>query len=523
MKKFLIISLIAVAFFTSCYNRIIFVPSLDDYNEDETPSTICVPVFKNGDTSSQAYVPSTTGIIDMTPEGSPFGDYSEATSVMVTMPIMVGLDTVDNRDGNALFRLDTNVYAFGFPLRFDRENSRVNNDGAFIRYDIMSEHEGWEDVVVGRIDYYYNAKNQTFSYRQVVALTIDPSDFGKAMGYEVPTPIYQTLVLVIQYDDVAIEGVDHNGMVSFNTVEFDRNGEIVPKVIIDQIRFGNLSFFSSNAGGVDKKELLYDEDVFGMDRYNAINRSSDGKYVSMNLPYTTELLVTENVADYPENMRTLIESVAGTNLRIDNDEEAKAFDMEFALKLLEELYGNPYKHDTYNSYGNFRSDRIQNVKGLSLTPASGLVRQPESQYNIGAMDPYPTIYDYENNVIASSQRIINGGFGGFYIYANEGYEASNFGKFFGNLNFEFSNTRMNSIRILIKDFLNLLGIDDETYIENFYRMVKQSARRSDNSQYIWYTGESVSSDVDPDEYESTLIEAYKTLDPGSVQFEETLP
>ena len=58
---------------------------------------------------------------------------------MVTMPIMVGLNTVDNRDGNALSRIEANTYGFGFPLRFNREHSKINNDGAYIRYDIMSE------------------------------------------------------------------------------------------------------------------------------------------------------------------------------------------------------------------------------------------------------------------------------------------------------------------------------------------------------------------------------------------------
>ena len=100
MRKLFIIC-IAVLILASCYNRIIFVPPLGVFNEDEAPSTICVPVFVSGIQSSQSGSISTSGIIDMTPPGSPFDDYSEATSVMVTMPVMVALDVVDNRDGNA--------------------------------------------------------------------------------------------------------------------------------------------------------------------------------------------------------------------------------------------------------------------------------------------------------------------------------------------------------------------------------------------------------------------------------------
>ena len=313
---------------------------------------------------------------------------------MVTMPVMVALDSVDNRDGNALSRIEGETNAFGFPLRFDSEHSRINNDGAYIRYDVMSEHEGWENDVVGRIDYYYNAKHQTFSYRQLIALTIDPSDFAEKIGYDVPEAVYQTLVLLIQYDDVAIDGVELNGMVSFSTAEFDQNGQIVPKVTINQINFGNVSFYSDNA----VKEIRYDENVFFMSKYSPIIRSADGKYASINLPYTSEIYNDE--ANYPAEMDSLIKSVAGDNRRIDDVIESRNVDLDFAVDVLEALYQKPYKHDTYNSYGNFTSDNIDKVRGITLMPAGSFAQQPDT-YNISAAGPQPAIYDLENGKIAT--------------------------------------------------------------------------------------------------------------------------
>ena len=517
MKKTFVTGLILVLLTSCYYGRNFYAPPLGIYNEDETPSTICVPVFINDNSDTQSHVSSTAGIIDMTPEGSPFGDYSEATSVMVTMPIMVGLNTVDNRDGNALSRIEANTYGFGFPLRFNREHSKINNDGAYIRYDIMSEQEGWENDEVGRIDYYYNAKNQTFSYRQVVALTIDPSDFAKNNGFIIPEPVYQTLVLIIQYEDVRIDGVEPNGMVSFSTVEFDNHGVIIPKVTIDQVNFGNLSFDSTDG----ENKLLYDPDVFTMSHYSSIIRSEDGTYITLNLPYTSEEYV--DTTTYPSNMKSLISSVAGDDLRINDETEARKVNLDFAMAVLEELYQNPYQHDTYNSYGNFKTDILDKIKGLELVPASEFKHDRETnEYNASAMGPNPVIYDYERGIIATYQNNI-GLSGGFYYTTDEAYASTNFSKFFGDLFFTDKSKRQDSIRKLIKDFLDLLGIDNEVYAENFYRMVKQSARIDVVGQYIWYTGVPVSAEQNPDEFETLLKEAYENLDPNSVQLEETWP
>ena len=431
---------------------------------------------------------------------------------MVTMPVMVALDVVDNRDGNALSRIEDKTTAFGFPLRFDSEHSRINNDGAYIRYDVMSEHEGWENDVVGRIDYYYNAKHQTFSYRQLIALTIDPSDFAEKIGYDVPKAVYQTVVLLIQYDDVAIDGVELNGMVSFSTAEFDQNGQIVPNVTINQINFGNISFYSD----ATVSQIRYDENVFFMSKYSPIIRSADGKYASINLPYTSEIYNDE--ANYPAEMDSLIKSVAGDNRRIDNVIEARNVDLDFAVDVLEALYQKPYKHDTYNSYGNFTSDNIDKVRGITLMPAGSFAQQSDT-YNFSAVGPQPTIYDFENGEIATYQNMTNGTVG-LYIFEDSAYNATNFGSFFGNLSFSNPDNRQNSIRTLVKNLLELCGVSDDTYAENYYLMVKQSARRMENAQLVWYTGLPITSSDNPSDYEAALIEKYKTLVPTSVQYEE---
>ena len=158
----------------------------------------------------------------MTPEGSPFSQMMQAGAIMRTMPVMVSLNHISNDDGNALASISDRSRAFGFPVRFDRENSRINNDGAFLRYDILSEQEDWSDDVIGRIDYYYNDKDYTFSYRQVLALNINYADVGLPGAED----IYAPIVLVIEYMDVPIKGIESNGRVSFNTAVIGRNGEI---------------------------------------------------------------------------------------------------------------------------------------------------------------------------------------------------------------------------------------------------------------------------------------------------------
>lgn len=232
MKKLLIVCAIIIGTMVACINNTPPIWLIPPQEEAELPPDIYVPVFYDGVFASLL---SSRGIVDMTPEGSPFKGMLEAGSIMRTMPVMVSLNHISNDDRNALASISDRSRAFGFPVRFDRENSRINNDGAYLRYDILSEQEDWSDDVIGRIDYYYNDKDYTFSYRQVLALNINYADVDAA-------DIYSPAVLVIEYTDVPIRGVESNGRVSFNTAVIGRNGEIEPKVTMDMIQLGMVSF-----------------------------------------------------------------------------------------------------------------------------------------------------------------------------------------------------------------------------------------------------------------------------------------
>ena len=119
----------------------------------EIEGDVFIPVFfeKTADASGIA----TAGIIDMIPDGSPFDNTIAATSVMSTLPVMVSLDLVENTTAKNVFdSVEDEFLAYGFPVRFDRENSRKNNDGVYMKYYVMSEQEGNGNFPLGCSDYY---------------------------------------------------------------------------------------------------------------------------------------------------------------------------------------------------------------------------------------------------------------------------------------------------------------------------------------------------------------------------------
>ena len=496
MKKLLIVCAIIIGTMVACINNTPPIWLIPPQEEAELPSDIYVPVFYDGASSSLL---TARGIVDMTPEGSPFEGMFEAGSIMRTMPVMVSLNHISNNGGNALASISDRSRAFGFPVRFDRENSRINNDGAYLRYDILSEQEDWSDDVIGRIDYYYNDKDYSFSYRQVLALNINYADVCAA-------DIYSPAVLVIEYTDVPIRGVESNGRVSFNTAVIGRNGEIEPKVTMDMIQLGMVSFGSDS--------IKYIPDWFAFDRITPVISSEDGRYMVMNMPYYSMKYLKDD--GYPERLKELVIQAAGSDMTFDR-EESRNMDIDFVLDVLDFIYGHPYKHDTYHSAGNFSSDSLSDIKGIKTYLASDIdYSNLVGEGRTTVWGSVPAIFDFNSGETGTPSKITGAiGNEGFEVFYNEEYyNASGMEKFLGDIDFTDGEEGRDSI---IAEFMKEMGITDSNYIANYIISVDQSLRQTKagiqgGGRYILWTSVPVNSIDDPDVFRAKLDAEYARID-----------
>ena len=518
MKRFLPLILVVFVLFTfSCRNAVPHYPLLIITNEDGIPSSIAVPVFYDGPsiTTEGANTPSTSGIIDMTPEGSPFENMQAASSIMRTMPIMIGLNLEDNGDGSVLSRIPETTTAFGFKLRFDSKNSRVNNDGAFIRYNVMSEQADTPDTIVGRIDYYYNAKEQTFSYREIVALSID---FSVIAGeFEHLSSLYQMFVLVMEYKDIPIKAVEENGKISFTTANLGRNGEMDKNSFVDLIQ---LTWQTTDPEAETMKML----NMFTFNRSYLLAKSGDGLFASINMPYYGRS--TEKEEGYPSNIAPIVSEITNGKMRFD-EESAKRFDIDYALRIIEAVYGKTYRHETYHSAGNFSSDSFDRINGITVYDASELAAM---EFVTGPMrstvsDCMPALLNLETGKAASTQLSYPSMPGEFSsISNNELYDNSGFGAFCGYLDFSEEH-RKTSRTTLIRNVLESCGVNNEQFIENFITAVDMSSRErieitesgTNTSGYNEWTALPVNSYDSTGDFREKLDTLYGELDPESTE------
>ncbi len=196
MKRFLIAVLtVLMLCFVSCTQDSVGggSSSPEESGVNENPSVVTVPVpvfgekFDGGSSGSK-------GLVSM-PLDYFNNDHYFACDVMTILPTMTNLMATKvylGTDGSIKSGLSLYFKIYGFVLRLQEWNSRFNGDGIYLAYDIM-----YENSVVGFVNYYYNIKKQSFSYRQSVLCTFDLSVLREGMT--------NNLILNLEYSDIPIE------------------------------------------------------------------------------------------------------------------------------------------------------------------------------------------------------------------------------------------------------------------------------------------------------------------------------
>ena len=131
-------------------------------NIEEKSQKCYVPIFKTEVNSR--------GLIDMEPEGNPFTNMKDASNIMTSLPLMVGISEEEGSFDSLTQNLSkqNGIGDLGFDIRLDSDKSKLLSDGSsFLMYNVYEDNQN-----VGFIEYVYNPNTKSFSYRQSVMLTI---------------------------------------------------------------------------------------------------------------------------------------------------------------------------------------------------------------------------------------------------------------------------------------------------------------------------------------------------------------
>lgn len=140
-------------------------------NTDGEPKTMNLVVPCVGGTEPEA---GSRGLQNMVASGDvfdtedPMADINYAQAVMQCMPVFPSLRTVENVSADtSLTDLNLSFNMFGFECRLDGNKSKLNEDGAYLRYNVVEN-----DAIVGVMEYYYNVPNNRITYRQYMMLNV---------------------------------------------------------------------------------------------------------------------------------------------------------------------------------------------------------------------------------------------------------------------------------------------------------------------------------------------------------------
>ena len=469
MKK---IPLLAIAFTilaASCMQPIyVLFPDYSDSSSDL--GDVCIPVFCGAPASAAGRSVSSRGIINMTPSGTVFDNVFQANAVMGSIPIMVSLDLVEDADESVLETVPDSFKVYGYPIKFDAENSRVNNDGVYMKYYIMSEQPGNDDFAIGYIDYYYSTKEKCFSYRQVVTLNIDA--FGKGSAEPDGNPDLNE-VLVMEFIDVPVS-IDRDGNVSYAYGQFDNQGRVRKDGTIDFISFG----VATNDQAMP----------FLISRQYPSARSNGEIYASTCISFYGE---TTGKLSYNEaGVENLLKKYAGDDLKFSYD-EANKLGMDFADELIEIVYKKYRRHDTYHSYGAYKNS--DNLRDLNYTMSTF---DNSNLNNKVSVNNTPCLFNYINGDVASTTPVYNGDPNFNKIKNEDDFKKSGYGDF--GITWEGEDTAETIRAKIIRKQLIESGLNDESFIECY---IMGSGHAGENNAWSSYE---ITAHTDSEEYKEKL-------------------
>lgn len=377
------------------------------------------------------------------------GDHNFACAVMTVLPTMTNLrPAAISLDLNGRIKDGVSLYfhIYGFDLRLNAENSRFNDDGVYLQYDIM-----YADSSVGFVDYYYNYKTRRFSYRQSVLCTL-----------ELPNEQTNNMILNLEYTDIEIKNPLSP---EFEAGQLCENGYLDDNAVIDRFNLGDRLY--------DGLELVVYEPWFTRSFVTTKQvRDGIGDFITYSFIQPDTMICTLQAKrkkwkdiDYDGIEAVMSKYVAknedgSTNYLIDTDEERKNADYRMIFDLLPCMYergesiATHHGNDSggYESYESFKNDSFKESLKAEFRRALNVGEEGTGDWG---NNDYPVIYNSRTQKGASCRD--------FSPMDNAKYKSSGFDKFYGEYKGEDGKIQ----EFLIANHLKACGIEDVSYISNF--------------------------------------------------------
>lgn len=417
----------------------------------ELKTSIEVPVPEFGTTVDE----SSKGLGEM-PLKYFGGDHNFACAVMTTLPTMTNLRSATiSLDMNGRIKDGVSLYfhIYGFDLRLNAENSRFNDDGVYLQYDIM-----YAGSSVGFVDYYYNYKTKSFTYRQSVLCTFGiPKEIANGID-----GITNNLLLNLEYTDIEIKNPLSP---AFEAGQLRNDGYLADNAVID--RFNPVDRFCDEYGN-----LFIDKPWFSRAFVTTKQVKEKGDFITYSFLQADTRSCTrkEGVKSWNEIDYDGIEAVmskyvdknedGSTDYLIDTDEERKNADYRMIFDLLPFMYEKGESivshhgkdNGGYESYESFKNDSFKESLKAEFRRAFNVGEEGAGDWG---NNDYAVIYNSRTQKGASCRD--------FSPMDNTKYESSGFDKFYG----EYKGENDKIKEFLITNHLKACGIEDDSYISNF--------------------------------------------------------
>ncbi len=402
-------------------------------------------------------------------------DHYFACDVMTILPTMTNLKATDvyfGTDGSIKSGLSLYFKIYGFVLRLQEWNSRFNGDGIYLAYDIM-----YENSVVGFVNYYYNTKKQSFSYRQSVLCTFDLSSLANG------APITNNIMLNLEYSDIPIANPLSP---EFEAGQLNKKtGELEKNVVIDRFTLSDRLY----RGG---EGLIVDSPRFSRAFITTREVYKNGSYVTYAFVQPDGSVEHERTPweNLGQDMVSIMQKYSdGDDYLIDTEEERAGADVNLIFDFLPLMYGQGSSIVEHNKEAKFVSNGYRSYDEYVLDSFNSSLREEFenrfSQENVQNCYPRPVIFKYgsEHASGASSAKNVSQNSGERFLdavgsstfqensikrdYQEDRYEKSGFKTFYGE--FDKKDESDNLEKFLIRKHLEACGIspNESNYIEKF--------------------------------------------------------
>ena len=402
-------------------------------NNTSTPENMqksYVPIFKTV---------NSRGLINMVPEGNPFTNMKDASNIMTSLPLMVGISEAEGSFDSLTQNLSkqNGIGDLGFDIRLNSTNSKQLSDGSsFLIYDVYED-----DQQVGFIEYIYNPATKSFSYRQSVMLTIC-TNMGTG---DVPILVSP---YTVEYTNIPL--TISNGNISYVVGEYKDNS------FIDN---GIADFIMLQYGNTESLEFQ---------RQILSSKFDNGIYYSVYRPTSFIKKLNTKEVEILDILSTSTNNTVST-LPIRTTDQAKALKIDTLNSFIKYAYksGEKIVSHNYSSFDDFNAASIKEYNfELEADKDHVFAENPvcfdtinkktaSSKYMIPLYSPaFKYILDNYNNTPS-----------GLELYGQDFINNDNFG--FPHFDYTLNDNDESTKRAFIKKHLMNCGIPDGAITDDF--------------------------------------------------------